>query len=56
MKSLEKRSSKAKIDDRKINVMPNSEFYKIKEKILLSYFNGLKKSGKIENPSLVMNR
>lgn len=56
MKSLEKRSSKDKINDRKINVMPNSEFYQIKERILLNYFNCLKESGKIENPSLVVNR
>ncbi|MFX1327816.1 MAG: hypothetical protein ACFE91_06700 [Promethearchaeota archaeon] len=38
--------ARPKENDRKINEMPiEIEFHKIKEKILLSYFNSLKEKG-----------
>lgn len=37
--------------ERKINVLPNLEYSKIKERIIETFIDGIKKNGKIDNPS-----
>lgn len=37
--------------DRKVNTIPNLDYPKIKERILETFIEGIKKNGKINNPS-----
>ncbi|MFX1305052.1 MAG: hypothetical protein ACFFBV_11530 [Promethearchaeota archaeon] len=56
---LQKRNANISLDiiksieksDRKVNKIPNLEYSKIKERIIETFIDGIKKNGKIDNIS-----